>query len=50
MEFAVYTVIFEPDMQVFFSKNHLCQTVLLGVNQMRVVVPLGAGFPIEAIC
>ena len=29
-------------MQVFVNKLLLCQTVLLGVNQMHVVVSLGA--------
>ena len=32
---ALFTVILEPDMQVFFSK---LRTFLLGVNQMHVVV------------
>ena len=46
---ALCTVILEPGMQVFFNKLLLCQTFLLGVNQMHVVVSLGAIFPIGAI-
>ena len=46
---ALYTVILEPDMQVFANKLLLCQTFWLDVNQMYVVVSLGAGFPIGAI-
>jgi len=46
---ALFTVILEPNMQVFFSKLLLCQTFLLGANQMHVVVSLGAVFPIGAV-
>ena len=46
---ALCTVILKPDMQVFFNKLLLCQTFSLGVNQMHVVVSLGAVFPIGAI-
>ena len=46
---ALFTVILEPDMQVFFSKLHLCLTFLLGMNQMHVVVSVGAVFPIGAV-
>ena len=46
---ALCTVILQPDMQVFCNNLLLCQTFLLGVNHMRVVVLLGAVFPIETI-
>jgi len=46
---ALCTVISEPDMQVFFSRLLLCQTFLLGLNQMHVVVSSGAVFPIGAV-
>jgi len=46
---AFCTVISEPDMQVFFSRLLLCQTFLLGLNQMHVVVSSGAVFPIGAV-
>ena len=43
---ALCTVVLETDiyacMQVFFSRLLLCQTFLLGVNWMHVVVSLGA--------
>ena len=42
---ALFTVMLEPDMQVFFSKLRPCLTLLLGVNQMHVVLLLGAFFP-----
>ena len=45
---ALFTVILEPNMQVFFSKLRLFLTFLLGVNQMHVVVSLGTVFPIGA--
>ncbi len=35
----------DPHYFVFFSKLLLCQTFLLGVNQMHVEVSLGAVFP-----
>ncbi len=35
---ALYIVILEPDMQVFFSKLLLCQIFELGVSQMHVGV------------
>ena len=38
---ALCTVILKPDMQVFFNKLLLCQSFLLGVNQVHVVVSLG---------
>ena len=43
---ALFTVVLEPDMQVFFSKLKLlpCLTFLLGVNQMHVVISCGAVF------
>ena len=50
--FVFDTVILESHMQLqvlhlqaFFSKPLLCQTFLLGVNQMHVVVSLEAVFP-----
>jgi len=46
---ALCTVILEPDMQVSFSKLFLYQTFLLGVNQMHVVVSLGAVFLIGVV-
>ena len=46
---ALCTVILEPDMQVFFNKLLLCQAFLLGVNQMHVVVSVGALFTIGAV-
>ena len=46
---ALFTVMLEPDMQVFFSKLRPCLTFLLGVNQMHVVLLLGAVFPIGAV-
>ena len=39
---ALYTVILEPDMQLPFSKLYLCHMLLLGMNQMLVVVSSGA--------
>ena len=38
-----------PDMQGFLNKLLLCQTLLLGVDQMHLVVSLGAVFPIGAV-
>ncbi len=46
---ALCTVILEPDMQVSFSKLFLYQTFLLDVNQMHVVVSLGAVFLIGVV-
>ena len=46
---ALFKVILEPDMQVFFSKLRPCLTSLLGVKQMHVVVLLGAVSPIGAV-
>ena len=46
---ALFTVILEPDMQVFFSKLRPGLTFLLGVNQMHVVGSSGAAFPIGAV-
>ena len=37
----------EGHKQVFFNKLLLCQTFLLGVNQMHVVVSLGVVLPSE---
>ena len=34
---------------LFLSKPLLCQTLLLGVNQMHVVVSLGIVFPLETV-
>ena len=36
-------------MQVFFIELLLCQTFLLGVNQMHVGVSVGAVFPIGGL-
>ena len=48
MLIALSTVILESDMQVFINKLLLCQTFLLGVNQMHVVASLEAVSPIGA--
>ena len=41
---ALCTVVLEPDTQFFFRKPVLCQTIVLGVNQIHGVVSLGAVF------
>ena len=40
----IHTVMLEPGMPVFCNQLLLCQTILLGVNQMHVVVSLGASW------
>lgn len=45
----MYNLVKARHASLFLSKPLLCQTLLLGVNQLHVVVSLGNVFPLETV-